>query len=75
VGLHRCWTATESLLGRMRLTLSGLWERLIERVRSRASFYFGGSPRGIFAQAWPIGTTAIWIAVLLTAYVVFYYID
>ena len=75
VGLHRCWTATESLLARIGVTLSGLWERLIEQIRSKASFYFGGSPRGIFAQAWPIGTTAIWIAVLLTAYVVFYYID
>ncbi len=75
VGLHRCWTATESLLARIGVTLSGLWERLIEQLRSKASFYFGGSPRGIFAQAWPIGTTAIWIAVLLTAYVVFYYID
>jgi multicomponent Na+:H+ antiporter subunit D len=41
---------------------------------SRARFYFGGAPRGVFAQAWPIGTTAIWIAVLLTAYVIFYYI-
>ncbi|MGB5543093.1 MAG: Na(+)/H(+) antiporter subunit D, partial [Gammaproteobacteria bacterium] len=73
VGLHRCWTATESLLARIGVTLSGFWERLIEQLRSKASFYFGGSPRGIFAQAWPIGTTAIWIAVLLTAYVVFYY--
>ena len=29
---------------------------------------------GIFASAWPIGTTALWIAVLLTAYVFFYYL-
>lgn len=30
---------------------------------------------GVFASAWPIGTTALWIAVLLTAYVFFYYLD
>ena len=29
----------------------------------------------MFARAWPIGTTALWIAVLLTAYVGFYYLD
>lgn len=31
-------------------------------------------PTGVFARPWPIGTTALWIAVLLTAYVLFYYI-
>ena len=30
--------------------------------------------QGIFAQSWPTGTTAIWIAVLLSAYVLIYYI-
>ncbi len=28
---------------------------------------------GLFARTWPIGSTALWIAVLLTAYVVVYY--
>jgi|GEM_PF-4203382 len=30
--------------------------------------------QGVFARVWPIGTTALWIAVLLTAYVLFYYL-
>ena len=30
--------------------------------------------RGLFARSWPIGTTALWIAVLLSAYVLIYYI-
>ena len=30
--------------------------------------------QGIFARSWPIGTSAIWIAVLLSAYVLIYYI-
>ncbi|MDJ0908789.1 MAG: Na(+)/H(+) antiporter subunit D [Woeseiaceae bacterium] len=29
---------------------------------------------GVFARAWPIGTTALWIAVLLTSYVLVYYL-
>ncbi len=35
----------------------------------------GRQAPGTFAGAWPIGTTALWIAVLLTAYVFFYYLD
>ena len=35
----------------------------------------GRREHGVFARAWPIGTTALWIAVLLTAYVFFYYLD
>lgn len=30
--------------------------------------------QGVFARSWPIGTTAIWISVLLSAYVLLYYI-
>lgn len=30
--------------------------------------------RGLFARSWPIGTTALWIAILLSAYVLLYYI-
>lgn len=29
---------------------------------------------GVFARSWPIGSTALWIAVLLTAYVLVYYL-
>lgn len=29
---------------------------------------------GVFARAWPIGVTALWIAVLLTGYVLIYYV-
>ena len=33
-----------------------------------------GSRAGVFARAWSIGTTALWIAILLTAYVLVYVI-
>jgi multicomponent Na+:H+ antiporter subunit D len=29
--------------------------------------------RGLFARSWPIGTTALWIAILLSTYVLVYY--
>jgi multicomponent Na+:H+ antiporter subunit D len=39
--------------------------------------YLGGAGQGkrpgVFARAWPIGVTAMWIAVLLTGYVLIYY--
>jgi len=73
VALNRCWTAFESLLDRAGGVLGSFRARLSRRIRTRAHFFFGGAPRGVFAQSWPIGTTAIWIAVLLTAYVTFYY--
>jgi multicomponent Na+:H+ antiporter subunit D len=30
--------------------------------------------RGLFARSWPIGTTALWIAILLSTYVLVYYV-
>lgn len=30
--------------------------------------------RGVFARSWPVGTTALWIAVLLSGYVLLYYL-
>ena len=30
--------------------------------------------RAVFARSWPIGTTSLWIAILLSAYVLIYYI-
>ncbi len=33
-----------------------------------------GEDRGVFAESWPIGITALWIAVLLVAYIVLYFL-
>jgi multicomponent Na+:H+ antiporter subunit D len=60
--------------------VAGTFSSLIARIGLRARHYFGATStdsdqkQGVFARAWPIGTTALWIAVLLTAYVVFYYL-
>jgi multicomponent Na+:H+ antiporter subunit D len=46
----------------------------LEVLRRRAEGHFGArfARAGVFARAWSIGTTALWIAVLLTAYVLVY---
>jgi len=81
IGLRHVWSSGESLLGRASALLSASRTRVMTLTYGRANFYFGGqesrdgTPRGVFARAWPIGTTAIWIALLLTAYVTFYYLD
>ena len=33
-----------------------------------------GAAAGLFARAWSIGRTALWIAVLLSGYVLVYYV-
>ena len=50
----------------------------IRRLTAFSQRYLGvgkdEASRGIFASAWPIGTTALWIAVLLSAYILVYFI-
>jgi len=45
-------------------------------IRARAELYFDaqgeGKRAGVFARNWSIRTTALWIAVLLTGYVLVY---
>ena len=48
----------------------------LDALRNRAATHFGARTpgAGVFARSWSIGTTALWIAVLLTAYVLVYVI-
>ena len=49
----------------------------LTRLRRFATRYLGmpvdATQPGMFARTWPIGVTALWIAVLLTGYVLVYY--
>jgi multicomponent Na+:H+ antiporter subunit D len=62
---------------RLRARFDAAVVQMLNRWRSRAQRYLGvaeGEQRpGILARAWPIGVTAIWIAVLLSGYVFVYY--
>jgi multicomponent Na+:H+ antiporter subunit D len=71
VALLRAATAGINALGSVgRVAQAGVVHRLqgLSRWLGRHWGY-----DGLFARSWPIGTTALWIAVLLTAYVLIYY--
>jgi multicomponent Na+:H+ antiporter subunit D len=80
VALSRSIEWLGGLLAALRRGLTTLLQRLGQRLGKLGRRYFGSESEngrqthGVFARAWPIGTTALWIAVLLTAYVFFYYV-
>ena len=57
--------------------VSAATDALLARLQLLAIRHLSSSPGkdrpGIFARAWPIGSTALWIAVLLSSYVLVYY--
>ena len=80
VGLVRLWRALSNAWHRIAGRLGSLLHATGRRLGRSGRRYFGSpseggrAVQGLFARAWPIGTTALWIAVLLTAYVFFYYL-
>lgn len=62
---------------RLRAAAENGLNKSLQRLQLRAQRHLGvadGERRpGILARAWPIGVTAIWIAVLLSGYVLVYY--
>jgi multicomponent Na+:H+ antiporter subunit D len=53
----------------------------VQKLLHRIAVNYLGQPhtadskeRGVFARSWPVGTTALWIAGLLSAYVLLYYL-
>lgn len=53
----------------------------LKKLMQRMAVNYLGQPhtadskeRGVFARSWPVGTTALWIAGLLSAYVLLYYL-
>ena len=73
-----------------RRALPAAWrwsEKVLSELRARAAKDLSAAGRqisawleahwgteGVFARSWPISTTAVWIALLLTAYVLVYYL-
>ena len=80
VGLSRLADAAQRGLARLGDLLASGTAWLGGRLGEHGRRLFGSRAvegrrvHGVFARAWPIGTTALWIAVLLTAYVFFYYV-
>ena len=74
IGLHTLLAHLGDALGSLAGSLGGRFGAYGRRLFGSRSAD-GRQVRGVFASAWPIGTTALWIAVLLTSYVFFYYLD
>jgi multicomponent Na+:H+ antiporter subunit D len=81
VALLRAAKCLNGVFARLGVALRELTGSLGQRFSKRSRRLFGTWSTngrqlpGVFARAWPIGTTALWIAVLLTAYVFFYYLE
>ena len=75
--LYRIAAALYSGIGRIGGALQATATSMVELLRGFAMRHFatasGRQRPGVFARAWPIGSTALWIAVLLIAYVFVYY--
>lgn len=76
VVLNRLVIVTTAVMAAVGATLGRWYDKSLGALKSRGESSFGerlNSPlAGVFARAWSIGTTALWIAILLTAYVLFY---
>ncbi len=90
ISLDTDWLWRRAAPALLRLLDRSLWflGELLAKGRSRVQKFFKriavrylGQPhtadrkeRGVFARSWPIGTTALLIAGLLSAYVLLYYL-
>jgi multicomponent Na+:H+ antiporter subunit D len=72
--LYRIARAIYTTVASVGVTLQTRIGDSLDALRRRAGVHFGTRPSraGVFARAWSIGTTALWIAALLTAYVLVY---
>ena len=77
VALYRIARAIAALFSALGDRLSAIARRTSSRLRALAirhlSLGDGATKPGVFARTWPIGGTALWIAVLLTSYILVYY--
>ena len=59
-------------VGRADRAVRGAAVRMVRRALGQASRHHG--PQGILARTWPLGSMVLWVAVLLGAFLLFYYI-
>ena len=60
--------------GKLEITLVNKLTQFADFSRRHLGVGSSEASRGLFARAWPIGTTSLWIAVLLTAYILVYFL-
>jgi len=71
--------ALPALYGRTVDAAAALRARLVQRVKGDLAVMFRGvyrhhGPEGLFARTWPTSATVLWIALILGAILVFYYL-
>ena len=69
---NRLLQGSAAALGAMRRQVAPVLQRLTVRYLGQPHTS-DSRERGVFARSWPVGTTAFWITVLLSAYVLIYY--
>ncbi len=75
--LFRTASGIYAVISRASAAISRFTKTSTRRLQALAGRHFSVSNNakpGVFARAWPIGTTALWIAVLLTGYIFVYYL-
>lgn len=80
IGLPHILNRLQHLLSPLKDLFARLDRKYRELLHHLTSRYLGQpqtadrEERAIFARSWPIGTTSLWIAILLSLYVLIYYI-
>lgn len=70
--LYRLGESVQNIAGTLNQTAARIVRTQLNVLQNWSLYYWG--IEGTFSRSWPIGTTALWIAVLLSAYVLLYYI-
>ena len=71
--IERILGSISEVIGQQRTRLQNLLHLMVVRYLGQPHTA-DSEERGVFARAWPVGTTALWIAALLSAYVLLYYL-
>ncbi|HRX88691.1 MAG TPA: Na(+)/H(+) antiporter subunit D [Steroidobacteraceae bacterium] len=73
VGLARLGDNSLRWAARIGTVMQRQATRLVDGLHKRVARYVGAD--GVLSRSWPIGTTAIWITILLIAYVMMHYVQ
>ncbi|MDU0353007.1 Na(+)/H(+) antiporter subunit D [Paraglaciecola aquimarina] len=71
--VDRMFSAIGAAIGKQRIRIQAFSHLMAIRYLGQPHTA-DSKERGMFARSWPIGTTALWIAVLLSVYVLLYYL-
>ena len=71
--IERIFSSVGEVIGEQRIRLQNFLHIIAVRYLGQPHTT-DSRERGVFARSWPVGTTALWIAALLSVYVLLYYL-